>query len=367
MMPWFMWSRVSSSSRGLLPCARLAGVQLALRLLEPALMAQADRDPDQDEKRQSRSDRAVDVPVAPIVAEHVMLGLPDRDDQRIAVQRAIGSDARDAVEASACGELPLRLDACTLQQLGFRIERADGVDLEPGAGAHHAVEPDQQHGAVRSEIDRFIERGQFLRAERHHEDTTEIAEMVAIGARQLHRPLARGAAEHRPADEQLVAGAVLMRGEMLAVRDVHRRGERAGAGRDQIAGGVGHAELHHHAAELVDVAGPVLEFYEQRLLRRRLLQRTRHAVAGPDGSEDLVFEHAREIVRGALRRGLGPRPLAPQVELDGAPEQRDQGESEDDRGMPGGPQPVPPIEWKKSQGCTPVRVHLHHRAIAYFL
>ena len=110
MMPWFMWSRVSSSSLGFLPRARLADAQLAARLLEPAAVAEADRDPDQDEHRQGRRDGAVDVLVAPIVGEHVMFGLADRNHQRISVEHAIGRDARDAVEAAARGEhaLPAR-------------------------------------------------------------------------------------------------------------------------------------------------------------------------------------------------------------------------------------------------------------------
>ena len=56
MIPWFMWSSVSSSSsdfsraRASLACSSLRACS------SRALVAEADRDPDQDEHRQSRSD-----------------------------------------------------------------------------------------------------------------------------------------------------------------------------------------------------------------------------------------------------------------------------------------------------------------------
>ena len=78
-------------------------------------MAEADRDPDQDQHRQGRRDGTVYVLVAPIVGEHVMFGLADRNHQRISVEHAIGRDPRDAVEAAARGEMPLRRDRGALQ------------------------------------------------------------------------------------------------------------------------------------------------------------------------------------------------------------------------------------------------------------
>ena len=65
--------------------------------------------------------------------------------------------------------------------------------------------------------------------ERSDDDAAERAVGIVEAPRELNRPLAAGPADHRLADEQIVAGIVDLGAEVLAVGDADRRvGLRAG-------------------------------------------------------------------------------------------------------------------------------------------
>ncbi len=161
---------------------------------------------------------------------------------------------------------------------------------------------------------------QGLRVQRQHQHTAEGLVGIVQTAGQLDRPLARGTAQNRLADEQAVVG-LLVHLEMLAVGQV-QRDETGDSAFRQHAVGVDTGQLerdvaqdgraHHHLVQ-VEALGV---FLVRRFHVHQRLVETGH------GPLDVFLEGAGQI--GVVRFGLRQHPFALAAEIPGQtqPEQR---------------------------------------------
>src|SRR5262249_15451059 len=103
---------------------------------------------------------------------------------------------------------------------------------------------DQSDRRGRPEVDLVIEFGEMLGIERGHHHAGKAAVAVQEAPRDLHRPAAAGASDHRLADEQLVVVAAEMNSVVVSVAQIQGgRRLRPGVRRAHDALGVDDADL----------------------------------------------------------------------------------------------------------------------------
>ena len=155
---------------------------------------------------------------AVVVGQHVVQGHARHHRQIVIGDLAVVVHALNAVDHRALGERARELPLGDPREHGrpYRVAAKFGLVAHlPGAG--NAVQPIERRHAVSAQLEFAVKAGEIAGVNRHHHHAGERPIGVIDAPRELHRPFARGSANHRFGDEEFTRVGGHMHAEMLAV------------------------------------------------------------------------------------------------------------------------------------------------------